>query len=563
MPQSPGVCRWNPDKSCLLRRGFLVLGDGVVSPRRPRGYLRRVPYHIEREHADCEDSKPYAVVKDSDGEVMGCHETRQEAEDQVAALYASEEDESSVAAATVVVVGDQEGEAEAADVVPRRFESDLVPEGIPTDDGRFMALGSLSWREPPLTLLVLDENTEGGHLGAVACGHIDAISKHGLSATSAVVVGSGAMDSGELGQETARRVEEGTLGGVSVDLAIREWGARDPDTGEIIASEDLSEDEWMRLFMGGLQFAVLDGVIGAATIVPFPAFADARIVMLASGELVRVDEEILAAGRSGLVEVAGELHMLVTTPFSLTPPRELRACAAGPLSPPAEWFADPKLSAPTVLTVTADGRVFGHVATWDCHNGYADRCLRLYPSSNGYAYFHTGQMETAGGDLVRVGRITVKPHAPRGASMSAVSAHYDDARRVAAFVRLYDDEFGVACAGVTRSDAKPELLRDFLANPPSIDARRGEILGISSVPVPGLPVVSPEARLVAGADGEAEVEMLLLPPVTAEALAASGEPEDAFERADEAAAAEAIQALGETFEAGPEETARALAETFR
>ena len=45
-----------------------------------------MPWHIG-EHADCSG---YAVIKDGDGSVAGCHETRAEAEAQLAALYASE-----------------------------------------------------------------------------------------------------------------------------------------------------------------------------------------------------------------------------------------------------------------------------------------------------------------------------------------------------------------------------------------------------------------------------------------------------------------------------------------
>jgi 2'-5' RNA ligase len=515
--------------------------------------LAPMPYHIERGHEACSEAEPYAVLKDSDGEVMGCHETREEAESQLAALYAAEDDadEEAIAAdATVIVVGGDAEETTASDDAPRGFAADLVPEGIPTDDGRFWALGAISWREPPLTLLVLDENTEGGHLGAVACGHIDQITKHGLSASAAMVVGAGAMDSGELGRDTARRVEEGTLAGISVDLAIRAFGVRDPETGEIIPSEEMEEDEWTGLILGNLQFAGLDVVVGAATIVPFPAHAEARIAMLASGELHRVEDALLASARvPGLVEVEGDLHLFVERPFSLAAPRVFTACSAGPLKAPASWFEKPRLTEPTVLTVTAEGRIFGHVSSKACHNGYQDRCLQAAPIGDGL-HFHTAYHETDAGDLVRVGRITVKPHAPRGASMANVQAHYDDARRVAAFVRAYDDEFGIVVAGVTRSDAPPELLRDFLGNPPSIDQRRGVTLGVSSVPVPGLPILQPEALIRASADGEAEVEMLLLPPVTSEtlAIAASADPrEDALVEAEEIAAEAGVRALAATF----------------
>ena len=48
-----------------------------------------MPYHIGKSE-ECESSKPYAVIKDSDGKVMGCHATEQKAKDQLAALHINE-----------------------------------------------------------------------------------------------------------------------------------------------------------------------------------------------------------------------------------------------------------------------------------------------------------------------------------------------------------------------------------------------------------------------------------------------------------------------------------------
>lgn len=48
-----------------------------------------MPWHIARS-SDCPASKPWAVIKDSDGKVQGCHESREVAKKQLAALYASE-----------------------------------------------------------------------------------------------------------------------------------------------------------------------------------------------------------------------------------------------------------------------------------------------------------------------------------------------------------------------------------------------------------------------------------------------------------------------------------------
>ena len=49
-----------------------------------------MPWHIEEDHPDCPTSRPYGVVKDDDGDLEGCHASRSDAQDQMAALYSSE-----------------------------------------------------------------------------------------------------------------------------------------------------------------------------------------------------------------------------------------------------------------------------------------------------------------------------------------------------------------------------------------------------------------------------------------------------------------------------------------
>lgn len=46
-----------------------------------------MPWHISNKHKECSG---YAVVKDDDGKVVGCHKTEADAKAQLAALYASE-----------------------------------------------------------------------------------------------------------------------------------------------------------------------------------------------------------------------------------------------------------------------------------------------------------------------------------------------------------------------------------------------------------------------------------------------------------------------------------------
>jgi len=51
-----------------------------------------VPYHVEEGHEECPADEPWAVVKDDDGEVMGCHASESDADEQIKALYANEAD---------------------------------------------------------------------------------------------------------------------------------------------------------------------------------------------------------------------------------------------------------------------------------------------------------------------------------------------------------------------------------------------------------------------------------------------------------------------------------------
>jgi len=63
-----------------------------------------MPWSKKTDHEDCDG---IAVVKDSTGEVEGCHDTEDEADDQIAALNASEEraDASGLSKGTLVTWG--------------------------------------------------------------------------------------------------------------------------------------------------------------------------------------------------------------------------------------------------------------------------------------------------------------------------------------------------------------------------------------------------------------------------------------------------------------------------
>lgn len=194
---------------------------------------------------------------------------------------------------------------------------------------------------------------------------------------------------------------------------------------------------------------------------------------------------------------------------------EAPAIGIAPLVPPAEWFQDPQLDGPTPLTVTADGRVYGHLAEFGkCHRGIQGRCVMAPRTKNGYAHFNVGKILTASGDQVPVGRLTVNAHhAPLTVGPGAAAAHYDHTGTVAAFVRAGEDQWGPWLAGATRSDATPEQIRDLRANPPSGDWRNTEGRGLElvaalAVPVPGFPVMAVTAS--AEFEGMEEAHALIL-----------------------------------------------------
>lgn len=202
--------------------------------------------------------------------------------------------------------------------------------------------------------------------------------------------------------------------------------------------------------------------------------------------------------------------------------------SSAPLAPPDEWFDDPGFDGPTPLTVTADGRVMGHLGEWGkCHTGIGGRCVMIPRSRTGYADFHNGGLVTASGKEIRVGKLTLDTgHAPLQAGASRAAAHYDHTGHVGAFVRAGEDQFGPWLAGAVRSDATPEQIRDLRANPPSGDWRKLhgrdslELIAALAVPIQGFPVAALAASgeitaFVSGWSDEGDL-----------ALVASADPEE-------------------------------------
>lgn len=198
-----------------------------------------------------------------------------------------------------------------------------------------------------------------------------------------------------------------------------------------------------------------------------------------------------------------------------------------PIAPPTAWFADPKLDGPTPLTVTPEGRVYGHLATWDvCHLELAQRqnggkCVTAPKSKSNYSLFHLGYVTTAEGKDIPTGRLVAgTPHADPVWNLNSTLVHYSDTGQVAADVRAGEDRYGIWVAGALRPDATPEQVRVLKASPLSGDWRtdprsgRLELVAALAVNSPGYAIPRPQALIASNGAVAAMRGVGLVPPST-------------------------------------------------
>lgn len=164
--------------------------------------------------------------------------------------------------------------------------------------------------------------------------------------------------------------------------------------------------------------------------------------------------------------------------------------------PPASWFANPNLEGPTPIAVTADGRVMGHLASWNtCHAGIGDRCVMAPKSAVGYKFFLNGSVLTADGTQVRVGKITMGTgHADKNLGYVPATDHYDNTGTVVAVVASGEDRHGIWVAGSVVPEADDADVQQLRRSPLSGDWRRIngnlELVAALAVNTPGFPIVS-------------------------------------------------------------------------
>lgn len=350
----------------------------------------------------------------------------------------------------------------------------VIPEGVETGDGRKFAKGAITMRELPLPLLWQIETGEG-HNGSVVVGKITQMVRTDDGIGNAV----GQFDNGVYGKEAERLVRGGFIRGVSADMDKFE---ADQETASDIESEGK---------VGGDKMKITKARVMAVTLVAKPAFQEC-FIKLDNPALEQEEKAMLSDG----VYVEGMNSLDASA---------LVACGlvAGmiPVTPPKEWFDDPKLTKPTALTVTDDGKVFGHIAAW--HVDHIGMAFGTKPprSRSKYAYFHTGIVRTEEGTDVPVGQLTLAGgHASLEASASEAVRHYDDTASAVADVHAGEDAYGIWVSGALRPGTTPEQIRALRASAPSGDWRpiKGglELVAVCQVNVPGFPIA--RARVASG-----------------------------------------------------------------
>lgn len=415
---------------------------------------------------------------------------------------------------------------QSADPTVARWSGVIAVEGVMTGDGRMIEVGALRWDDLPLPLR-WDIEDDGAHAGAVVVGLIETVSRQ----DGGNIFATGFIDLvSDNGWQAAVLADKGMLRGVSIDPDEFDFEIRvksellnagievDTEDGEIepVEPELPAADAAGYVTVAEMRhddeiMVAIDARLRAATLVDTPAFAQALISLDAPlGARPSLSADQLVASTS-----AQMIYYAVRTKGTLT--------ASGSLmltKPPAKWFSNPGLAGPTPLTVTDDGRIYGHAALHaSCHLGF-ETCTPPPKSATGYAWFKTGILLADDNSEHAVGQITMNTgHAGTALNPSQTLAHYDNTGMAVADVSAGEDAHGIWVAGALRPGVTDEQIRTLRASPLSGDWRRVggnlELVALLAVTVPGF--VVPRGMVASGRQ-----ESLQLPAPSLDALVAAG-----------------------------------------
>lgn len=410
----------------------------------------------------------------------------------------------------------------AEDMTVARWSGVLWIEGVMTGDGRMLEPGSMRWEAEDLPLpFRWDIEDDGAHAGAVVVGLIETVERRGSD-----IFATGFVDLvSDNGWAAAQLMDKKMLRGVSIDPDEFDFEIRvksellDADISEeddeLIEGEEPTEDalpdadENGYVTVGRMNhddeiMVAVNAQLRGATLVDIPAFKNARVTLDKPLGARPVVDALVASARpyaDALLAAAAKFAPKLS-------------------APPAAWFRNPGLSGPTALTVTADGRVYGHGALFDsCHLGY-ESCVQPPKTATDYAWFKTGILVADDGSEHPVGQITMNTgHAGTASGPTATLAHYDNTGMAVADITVGEDRFGIWVAGAVRPNVTDDQKRVLRASPLSGDWRRVgsnlELVALLAVSVPGFAV--PRGLVSSG-----HMDSLQLPAPTQDALVAAG-----------------------------------------
>jgi 2'-5' RNA ligase len=444
-----------------------------------------MPWSIVEGDERCEAGE-FAVVKDEDNELEGCHATEEDAQAQVAALNAAE-------------AADNGDDAEPVDSGAPGAGSDrfvpvsggIVLEGRNTGDRREFEAGALTWQDAGETAsleIPLGYQFERGHgpMGSdkvARVGRLDSIERQ----EGGVLFARGVIDlATKHGRDAAlqmgTREEPGTLAGVSIVMD------EDPDgpglTVEYQMPEgcDADSEEFDEACMMFEREIVTEGArIRAVDLVDIPAFAEARLYLDAP---LTVDD-LPAPEDDDEALTASAFHMAI------------------PDLPPADWFAEP-VDEPDIgaITITDEGRIFGYLAPKRvAHRGYRDKRVEVPTGNVDYGIWmnRVTIVDDGSGGFQRLatGPITMNcGHAPTDSRIKGAARreHYDNSCSVVATVRAGENAKGVWIAGAVLPDVSADQVRRMMTcqlsgdwGPHREKPGKRELAAALLVPVPGFP----------------------------------------------------------------------------
>lgn len=431
-----------------------------------------MPWRVESDNAEC-GAGQFAVVKEADGTVEGCHDTEEAAQAQLAALYASEEDMNAdpryVAVSGPIVRGG----------------------GRKTGDRRQFEIDTLAWQNEGATSASLEiplgyqyERSHGGNSDKTArVGRIDSIERVGDELLAKGVIDLKAPWGPEAATLMGTRENPGILAGVSIIID------ENPDMDGLSVEYEFAE---------GCELAVEEGAFD-------PECAEPKRTIVTDGARIRgvdlVDIPAYAEAR---------MYLDADLPEDVAVPQNDAALTAStytitiPDLPPADWFAEPT-EVPEIgaITVTEDGRFFGYLAPRQvAHRGFRDKRVTVPTGNVDYGiwmnrarFVDDGKGGTA---TLATGPITMDcGHAPLGPKGAPRREHYDNACSVVATACVGENRRGVWIAGALIPGVNAEQVSRMMACQLSGDwgphrERPGkrELAAALLVPVPGFPTRS-------------------------------------------------------------------------